>query len=78
MKGLRFTMIDGTIEHFDPVDTDALNGWDEYDEYVFYVGGYKYRIKKEDVQKYEFYPICPVCGYELTIDGCSDSCNEKF
>lgn len=71
MIGLKFTMNDGTVDHYDPVDMDNLFRETETD-YQFYVAGYDYTVMKADVKLMEQYEICPVCGYELTEGECSE------
>jgi len=72
MKGIKFIMIDGTVDHYDPVEVIE----DIDDELIFWVGGYEYRMKKSEVEKHEWYEICEVCGHELTEGQCLRCYNE--
>jgi len=62
-QGLRFYMQNGEIDCYDPVDVNDLQivGY----EYNFYVGGYNYVLRKEDVLRIEFYLVCDECGKEV-------------
>lgn len=58
-KGIRFYMTDGSAQDYDP-----LNNFEELgDKYVVEVF-FKYEINKEDVIRYEYYPLCEKHGYE--------------
>lgn len=59
-QGIRFYMKECYEQDYDPCDSF-------YEEGSFYnvlIFGYKYSILKEDVIKYEFYPLCEKHGYE--------------
>ena len=65
--GLEFKYKDGTNEYYDPVTDFEEN----QKEYCFYVGGTQYVIDKEEVESIREYPLCEVCGYELSDHGCN-------
>lgn len=58
-QGIRFYMTDGSTKDFDPV-----NSFDEkVDKYEIKVM-YTYFVVKNEVLRYEFYPLCDKHGYE--------------
>ena len=58
-QGIRFYMIDGSTQDYDPVDKfEELD-----DKYILGVISI-YEINKSEVISYEYYPLCEKHGYE--------------
>lgn len=67
MKGIKFKMKDGTFDYYDPLEED------DFQENIYsYILDmiYKYEILKENVESYEWYDICDICGYEIFEKSC--------
>jgi len=70
--GIQITYKDLSTEYFDPIQdfkTTNLN-------YEFWVSGHTYQILIDTVLELRKYPLCDVCGYEDSEEGCKN-CAEK-
>ena len=58
-QGIRFYMIDGSTQDYDP-----LNNLEESDDKYIVEVFFNYEINKSEVNSYEYYPLCEKHGYE--------------
>lgn len=72
-KGIEVIYKDGTKEYYDPI-----SDWISYETvYIFYVGGNRYSIEKEEILALREYNLCEDCGYGLFEEGCRRCISEK-
>jgi hypothetical protein len=71
--GIKFKMKDGTTGYYDPLVKDDLK---ETNNHYILNMAYIYDVPKEDVEYFEWYELCEICGYELFEEGCRN-CAEK-
>jgi len=66
--GIKFYLRDGSVEYYDPLIKEDLKETEEY--YIFPILAYEYEVYKDNVVKFEWFGLCPNCGYELYDEGC--------
>ena len=68
MKGIEFTLKDGSKDSYDPIDID--NDFSETDTHYILDMVFTYTIEKTTIESYREYVICSECGYEKYDLGC--------
>jgi len=68
MKGIEFTLKDGSKDSYDPIDID--NDFSETDTHYILDMVFTYTIEKTTIESYREYEICSECGYEKYDLGC--------